>query len=160
MSSAIKNAEISKRKDEFNAFPASVEKTFFDKKTGGYVVTDNDRIASAKINKQELAKYEKEKNMCINFALAGNKLQHLKEVPRVSSPDVIFNGKKADLKSLSSHNNLVKEAKSAIKKQGAEIVLFEFKKFNSSFIGEIKKLEQLNIHGMYYIKGDNKIFEF
>ncbi|MEG0560898.1 MAG: hypothetical protein RR513_10355, partial [Muribaculaceae bacterium] len=106
-------------------------------------------------------KYEKEKNMCINYAKAGYAIRHLGEVSGVSSSDVLCNRVKADLKSTGSHNNILKYAKKAIREQGAKIVLFEFEKFNSSFIGEISRLKQLKIKGMYYIKGqETKIINF
>ncbi|MEG1766352.1 MAG: phage minor head protein [Muribaculaceae bacterium] len=153
---AIASGDIEKRKKEYNAITGNVEKTFFDKQSGGYVVTDKDRIESGNRNKQELAKYEKEKNMCINYAKAGYAIRHLGEVSGVSSSDVLCNRVKADLKSTGSHNNILKYAKKAIREQGAKMVLFEFEKMSVQIKTEINKVSKLGIHGMYYIIGREK----
>ncbi len=161
INSAINKTKIADKKAEFDAITGNVEKTFFDKNSGGYVITDNDRIDAAKKSKNEMEKYVKEKAMCINFAKDGNIIRHLGEFAGVSSADTLCNGLRADLKATASHNNIVKYAKKAIYKQDSEIVLFEFENFNSDFIAEINKLKNNNIHGMYYIKGESsKIIKF
>ncbi|MEG2219429.1 MAG: hypothetical protein RRY02_07915, partial [Muribaculaceae bacterium] len=101
-------------------------------------------------------KYEKEKNMCINYAKAGYAIRHLGEVSGVSSSDVLCNRVKADLKSTGSHNNILKYAKKAIREQGAKMVLFEFEKMSVQIKTEINKVSKLGIHGMYYIIGREK----
>jgi len=40
--------------------------------------------------------------------------------------DIHLNSIKADLKKTSSHNNMVRYAKHAVKKQGVDMVVFEF----------------------------------
>jgi hypothetical protein len=95
------------------------------------------------------------------FAENGYKIEMLKEVPRVPSPDVTINGVKADLKRITSHNNVVREAKSAIRKQGAEAVLFEFKKETDEIHNELLQLKKYDIHGYYYFSNNHdKIYSF
>lgn len=47
-----------------------------------------------------------------------------------------------------------------MKEQGADIVIFEFEKFADEIYTELNKLKRLNIHGMYFVKGENSIAEF
>lgn len=153
---AIARTQIEQRRTEYNAAPMDCQRTYFDESTGGYLVTDKARIQYAAQNKQETVKYEKEKHMCLTFAKAGDAVRHLREVPRVPSPDVTINGTPADLKSLSSHNNIVKEAKKAVYHQGADLVLFEFSKQSDKIAKEISNLSRMGIHGKYYYKGNEK----
>ena len=98
--------------------------------------------------------------MATTFAKAGYKVEMLMEVTRVPSPDVLINGVKAELKSVESYKKIVKHAKKAIDKQKAEIVLFEFETFGSDHIGELMKLKEMNIHGLYYVMGESRIRMF
>lgn len=151
-----------KAKQEYDTLnPNKYEKTFFDKKTGGYVATEKQRLAAAKANKQEAAKYAKEKAMCLAFAKGGNKIVHLGEVARISSADVTCNGMKADLKRTGSENNMIDYAKHARKSQGAKLVLFQFDKWNAKMASALKEITKLKIHGKYFITGrDNEIIDF
>ncbi|MDD4848937.1 MAG: hypothetical protein PHR53_09295 [Bacteroidales bacterium] len=136
-------------------------KRFFDTKTGGYVVTDRQRITAAKKIKQEGEKYEKERDMSLVFAKGGNKIVHRREVPGVSSADVLFNGLPADLKKTSSYDQIVKYAKYATHKQGAKLVLFQFDKWNAKMASELKKLQELKIHGKYFVTDkEDEIIDF
>ena len=62
--------------------------------------------------------------MSLTYAKAGYTIEMLKEASRTPSPDVRFNGVLADLKSTSSHNNIIRYAKSAIKEKKADVLLF------------------------------------
>ena len=68
----------------------------------------------------------------------------------------MINGIKADLKSTQGDGNIVKYGKKAIYEQDADIVVFEFEKMNFEIHQEINKLRNMNIHGMYIVKGSNK----
>lgn len=153
---AIAKTQIEQRRAEYNAAPIDCQRTYFDKQTGGYLITDKARIEYAAQNKQETAKYEKEKHMCVVFARSGDKIHHLREQVGISSPDVTINGISADLKSLSSHNNIIKYAKKAIHQQGADLVLFEFSKQTDKILKEINNLNRIGIHGKYYFKENEK----
>lgn len=91
--------------------------------------------------------------MCIAFARAGHKLQHLSEVSGISSSDVLFDGVPADLKSTRSHNNMMEYAKWAVRHQGAKIVLFRFEVWTKDISTTLKNIQKMGIHGWYYILG-------
>lgn len=150
----IERVAVDAKKREFDGVGKAYEKTFFDKKTGGYLVTDKKRIEVAKKNKQEKVKYEKEKDMCLAFARAGHKVQHLSEQSGVSSCDVLFDGIPADLKSTKSHNNIAGYAKHALRSQGASIILFRFDKMDRNIKNELLKLRRKGVHGWFYVKGE------
>lgn len=83
----------------------------------------------------------------------------LEEVPRVSSPDINIDGIKADLKRLSSHNNIIKEAKEAVRKQGADIVIFQFEKETEQIHLELQNLKKLGFWVIYFFKGrEDEVF--
>ncbi len=141
----------------YKGYSKEWQKELFNDTNGGYVITHKNRITKAKINKQEIQKFEKELAMAKVFGNAGNRIELLDEITGISSPDGIFNGLKADLKSISSHNNILKNAKKAIHKQGADIVLFEFTNDTQKIHLEILKLKKMNIKAYYYFKGKEKI---
>ncbi len=140
---------------------------------GGYLVVWSDRKPE---NKEKLLKqvpgkkpkkisndykkiYEKEYDMCKVFAAGGYRMAMLQEVPGVSSPDVWINGIPADLKRLSSGNNLERRARGAMK-QGAKIVLIQFDVMNDEMATKLKQLSKMGIHGKYFITDSEKIFDF
>ena len=145
---------------KYNSFGCEWEKTFFDDLSGGYVVVNKQRIEHSKRSKNEKAKFDKEFEMSLVFAKNGCKIELLEEIPRISSPDVRINGILADLKRVSSHNNIVKEAKKAVNNQGAKIVLFEFETENDKIHKEILKLQNVGIHGKYYFTKKYLIHDF
>jgi hypothetical protein len=140
--------------------PEDWTKIYFDEKTGGYIVINNGRIEHSKSSKNEKAKFDKEYEMSMVFAQNGYRIEMLKETPRIPSPDVRINGVTGDLKRVSSHNNIVKDAKKAIRKQGAEIVLFEFEKETQEIYSELLQLKKDGIPVYYYFSNEkNKIHE-
>ena len=148
---------IEKAKAEFNGYSEQkYERTFFDSERGGYLVTDKERKTFANRNKQELAKYKKEKNMCLIFAKGGNKMVHLSETPGVSSADTLCNGILADLKKIESDKHIVEDALYAVRHQHAKLVLFQFDKLTNRAKGAIKELATKKIHGKYFVTGDEK----
>ncbi|NLI72848.1 MAG: hypothetical protein GX361_09005 [Bacteroidales bacterium] len=84
----------------------------------------------------------------------------LDEIPRKASSDVLFNGVFGELKKLSSHNNIVKEAKNAIYKKNAKVVLFEFTEETEAIYLEINKLQvRFGIKAYYYFTNIGRIFK-
>ena len=131
---------------EYNSYGCEWEKAYFDELSGGYVVVEKRRIEQGNINKQEIEKYNKEYNMCLTLAKNGYKVEYLKMTE--GSFDIYLNGISADLKKTTSHNNILDYAKKAFYKQGAKIVVFEFKndtKKNTRGIRQVKKNEYKSI---------------
>jgi phage gp29-like protein len=150
---------VSYSRQLYKGYPKEWQKEFFNDQNGGFVVTNKNRISKAKVNKQETSKYKKEFSMAKVFAGSGFRMELLDEIAGISSPDALFNGLKADLKSISSHNNIIRDAKKAIYKQGADVVLFEFTNDTPKIHLEILKLRKMNIKAYYYFTGkENMIF--
>ena len=63
--------------------------------------------------------------MCHDLAEAGHKIEHLSDKNRKPgyTYDIHYDGQKADLRSVSSHNNIEKHIRKAIKEQGAKVVI-------------------------------------
>lgn len=125
---------------------------------GGSVSTPKARLAKGNYNKQEQAKFEKELRMAKRFASGGHKIEFVAN--DVSSFDVLIDGIKADFKSTSSPGNIVKYAKHATRKQGADLVLFECSSWGTPYIEAIDKLKRMGIHGKYLLPGDSTIYSF
>ena len=135
---------------KYNSYDSEWEKAYFDEYNGGFVVVNKQRIIHSNASKNEKAKFDKEFSMSKIFAKNGHAIEMLEEIPRIPSPDARINGILADLKKVSSHNNVVKEAKKAINSQGAKIVLFEFDTETDKIHKEILKLQNIGIQGKYY----------
>ncbi len=118
------------------------------------------RLDNALKSKNEFAKFEKEITMCKVAVKNGHSVEMLEEIPGVSSCDILLDGKKCELKSINQASNIHKHAKKAIKKQGAEQILFELGKWGTDFETEIQILKGKGIHGFYYIKGSDILNEF
>jgi hypothetical protein len=103
------------------------------------------------MNKQEAAKFKKEFDMAMVYAKNGYRIEMLEEKPGVPSPDVRINGILGELKRLSSHNNIAKEAKNAIRKQKSDLVLFQFEKMTEKIQEELFKLTQRGILWKYFL---------
>ena len=141
---------IKKAKVTYNSYGNEWEKVYFDEKTGGYLVVNKQRIEHSKLSKNEKKKFDKEVDMSFVFAKNGYSIELLEEIPRIPSPDAKVNGVLAELKKVSSHNNIVKEAKDAINNKGAKIVLFKFDVETNKIHKEILKLQKTGIHCKYY----------
>lgn len=148
-------------RNKYLSYGDNWQKSYFDDKTGGYVVTEKQRIISAEKSKNELAKYQKEVDMCNVLAKSGYRIEHLVEVAGVSSPDVKINEIFADLKRTKGAGNIINYAIKATEKQGAEIVLFQFEEMNAKILGAINALKLRNIKGKYFITGkEDEIISF
>ena len=105
----------------------------------------------------------------MKYASFGFQIEHLNEFPGISSPDVALvrhgytvrvNGRLADLKRLSSANNIFKEGKDAIYKKGADIVMYEFTGHFRGLTRALEKLKIKNIHGYYYFSDGHTYYSF
>lgn len=127
-------------------------KHYFDEQSGGYVVIHQQRLAASQKSKNERAKLEKERNMCVNYARIGFRIKMLEEIAGVSSADVICNEVLAELKSVESSKKIIRRAKEG-KGQGAEIILFELHKKDEEAYLELDKLQhKYGISFAYYFK--------
>lgn len=149
--------EREKARNQYEAYDQKWRKEYFNEENGGYLVTEESRYTYGNRNKQEKAKYDKEREMCLTYARAGYRIEHLGEIPGVSSPDVTINGIPADLKRTKGGGNIVKYAKKAIAKQGAKMVLFQFDEWNEIIRKELITLKRENIEVKYFITGDSEI---
>ena len=149
-------SDILKSRDEYDALGAEWQKDYFNGNNGGFLATHLDRKEAGEINKNERKKYEKELEMCQVFARSGYRIEHLPEQPGVSSPDVTINGLPADLKRVSSHNNIVRYAVKAVKKQGAKEVLFQVDTMTDEVRREFGLLKKMNIKVRYFVTGEEK----
>lgn len=127
---------------------------------GGSITTPAKRLSKGNLNKQEQGKFEKELRVAKRFAENGHQIVFTEEPPGTPMHDVIFDGKRADIKSLKSHNNLLRECRDAISHQHAEIVLLEFTQRNDKIIQTIQRLSREGIHGKYYFTDDYIILDF
>lgn len=130
--------------------PEKWQKVAYYKDSSGYVVSDLQRIKHSRISKNETEKYEKELSMCRVLGKNGYRVEMLEEIPGISSPDITINGIKADLKSLSSANNIERHAKDAIRKQGADAVVFHFSKETEDIHIKLLKLQRMGYKIFYF----------
>ena len=154
--------KITEAREQYDSYNANEwEKTFFDEKTGGYLVTEKARIVKSKKSDNEFKKFDKEQGMCKVLARNGFTVEHLDD-KNGNSYDIHLNKIKADLKKTGSHNNIEIYAKDAIRKQGAEIVVFEFENNTKDIHAKILKLvKTYDIHGFFYFShSKDKIFKF
>lgn len=150
--------ERDKIKKQYEAYDEKRwEKHLYDNDTGGYLVTERSRIEAGGRNKQEQAKYDKEHEMCLTFAHAGYRIEHLDETPGISSPDVTINGMPADLKRTKGYGNIVKYARKAVRQQGAEMALFQFDEWNDEFRKQLLILKKEGIKVKYFITGEDEV---
>jgi hypothetical protein len=94
--------------------------------------------------------------MCQNLAKNGYKVEYRETVE--GSFDILLDGSPADLKKTRSHNHILDYALKAVKKQGAEIVIFEFEanELTPGMHDELNKLKRMGIEVKYFLK-DGKV---
>ncbi len=131
--------------------------------SGGYVVTEHERIVESQVSKQELGVYRKEQDMARDLAKMGHKIVHLAEHNRPAGDryDALFDGVKADFKSTKSHNNVVKYGEKALEEQGADMVIFRLEEHSSKMHWELQKLKKKfpNNDILYYYKDEQIVSE-
>ena len=152
-------AHVADTRREYEAYGDEIERVLFDHNTGGYVVAHHSRLAHGYISKNEREKLEKEMRMAEVFARNGYRIEMLEEADRKSAPDVLINGIKGDFKSVSSENNVVRYAKKAFKKQGAEVVLFEIDAMTREIYTELLKAKEKGGRIFYYSQKDRVVHE-
>ena len=152
-------ARIADNRREYESYGDEIERVLFDHNTGGYVVAHHSRLAHGYISKNEREKLEKEMRMAEVFARNGYRIEMLEEADRKSAPDVLINGIKGDFKSVSSENNVVRYAKKAFKKQGAEVVLFEIDAMTREIYTELLKAKEKGGRIFYYSQKDRVVHE-
>ena len=156
-----KTNDISAAWREYQSLPSSEwRKDFFCFETGGYLVTSWKRIELANKNQKELLKFEKEHEMCEAFSHSGLRIKYLEDEKPDGSYDVICNDMKGDLKKTKGAGNIVRYAKYATRKQGADIVLFEFEKWKSETRNAVSEMIRKNLHGYYFITGTGFVHAF
>jgi SPP1 gp7 family putative phage head morphogenesis protein len=149
--------EVLRAWDEYSSKGDEWKKQYFNGDNGGWLVTHADRRQAANASKNELAKFQKETDMCRVFAKNGYRIEHLPEMPSISGPDVLINGIPADLKRVSNHNNILKYALKAVRQQGAKEVLFCLDVLNDAVRFELSKVKQRGITVRYFVTGDEKM---
>lgn len=122
------------------------------------MVVPHSRRQEALRSKNERKKLASELRTARVFAQAGHKIQFTAH--GTTNHDVYCDGIPADIKKLSSANNIVRHAKHATRKQGAKMVLFEFTEHSAMTSQKLAKLSQLNIHGRYFHTDDKIIKSF
>lgn len=137
--------------------PDNVGLTYYNKRSGGMLITSNQRKAAASVSKNEAEKFSKEQAMCLILAQNGYTVEHLPEKPGISSSDILINGEAADLKKTSSANNIVKYAKKAVRQQGADLVIFEFENETKAIYAELEALKRLGIKAKYFFSNSGKV---
>lgn len=158
------HAEPSDDYKEFRAYSRDWQKTYFDPDTGGFVVTHKERIESGNKSPNEHEKFQKEQTMCKDLAEQGHKVEHLSDNGRKKGQtyDVNFDGEHADLKSVTSHNNIEKYVRHAVREQGAKTVIVRVE--NSAKKGKAVKAlhDSKRKYGrkiLYYFESDKKLRE-
>lgn len=139
ISKAITSAQLTER------YPIEKWEHSYVHASGGYVVTEQERIAEGKINKQEQEVYRKEQAIAKDLARMGHHIEHLAENNRPVGEryDTLFDGVKADFKSTRSHNNIAKYGKKAFREQGADMVVYRLEQHTEGMIKELKNLKEL-----------------
>ena len=165
----IASIMINLDKRAFYSYDSGWERTFFDERTGGFVVTELARKYKT-MSKHDLETFLKEQRMAMRFASFGFQIEHLNEMPGISSPDayvrkhggesLTVKGHLADFKSTKSANNIVEYAKHAVRDQGADFLLIEFLSHDVRIPSAIRSMISNKIHGYYYYWDDNKYRSF
>lgn len=159
MNAEQKDNAIRSSWEMYEGYGNAWEKTYFDERSGGYVVVNKDRVEKSMISKNETAKFNKELVMAKIFAQNGYRIEMLREESGVSSPDIRINNLTADLKKTGSANNIVKYAKKAVGQQGADLVAFEFENETKEIYAELEALKRLGIKAKYFFTKSGKVYD-
>ncbi|MCQ2959486.1 MAG: hypothetical protein MJ198_04775 [Bacteroidales bacterium] len=89
--------------------------------------------------------------MCEILKLHGFHIEHLSDNKEEGTYDITLNGIPADLKRMTSSSNIVKNASYAIHKQNAQLIIFQFDKWDDSFREKVGVLKQKHIQGYYFL---------
>lgn len=102
--------------------------------------------------------------MCIDLANQGHKIEHLSDKGRKKGEtyDIHLDGLKADLKSVSSHNNIEKYVRHAVRGQGAKVVIIrvENKANKKKVIDSLRNAKRkYGRRIIYYYQSEKKLLE-
>lgn len=149
---------IGENRKKYEGLNKEWEKIFFNEENGGYLAIHKSRLAHSKINKQESAKYKKEKKIGEVFARNGFAIEMIPEPPRVPTADAMANGMLSDFKKTRSHNNIVKYVREDMKSKNAEMFFFEIEKETRSVYVEFEKLfKKYGAKAYFYFTGREDI---
>lgn len=147
---------VERRREKYDSYDETkYNKVYFDEKTGGYVVEEKARYENSLASPNEKAKYKKEQGMCKDLANHGFAVEHLDDT--TWGYDIHMNKVPADLKRLSSANNIARHAKHAVRDQGAKRVVFQFETMNDAIHKELNSLTNKGIHGWFYVTGQEDV---
>lgn len=151
------------RKD-FDAYSTDKwEHSYISKKQNGYVVTELERLKEAKSSKNEQDKFKKEYRMCQVAADNGHRVEFLRGSNRIPGQtyDINLDDVPTDLKSTGSIGNIVKYAKHAYQKQGAQAVLFEIHEQIEGLFDKFREIKRkYDIKVYFYFEKEKVVYEF
>lgn len=128
--------------------------------SGGYVVTELQRIKEGKQNSAERAVFKKEMDICKVSADHGHKIAYLSSTDRKKGEtyDILFDGVPAELKSFSGGGALIKQMKHALTEQGAKMVVVRLE--NREVLNKlIEARRKLKGRILYYYMGEDILIE-
>ncbi len=114
-------------------------------------MTQKARLEQAVKSKNEMAKFQKEQEMCLTAAKNGHAVEHLADAKDGGTYDAVIDGVKTDLKRTEGAGNIQKYGIHAVRKQGAEQVYFQFDNWTTKHRTSIGVLSSLGIHGVYIL---------
>ncbi len=125
---------------------------------GGSVSTDPKREEMSHRSRNEERVYRKELDVCKFLANHGFNIRHLSAGSVANGTyDILINGRKADIKCTEGASNIIKYAKKATQKQGAEIVVFRFEIRTPQIEEKIKELWRKGYKCLYYYRGESEL---
>lgn len=157
-------------REKFDSYGDQWEKTYFDEKSGGFVVTEKGRIEDGNKSGRNKDVFDREEEVCRFFAEKGFQVEHIAEPEKIKAPDarivrgkhslIRINGELAEIKDTRSVTNVVGYGTDAVSKKKAKVVIFRFTERNPELVNKVYELARKNIHGFYYFLGDNQYKEF
>lgn len=153
-------------RNAIESYPAEKwERTHISADNKGLLVTERTRIEESKASSNASSVFDKEQRMCKVIADNGHIVEHLAENNRAvgNRYDVHIDGHKADLKCIgadSNAGNMASYASDALKKQGANIVVFEIPRHEQQFYDAIHEcLRKYPIRVMFYFSDERILKE-
>ena len=159
-------------KEEYESYDNAVwEHTYFNKETGGYLVTELSRITEGERNHQTMSDFAKEREAALKYASWGFQIEHLADRRNVGGnpdarvwregPSVRVNGLLADIKTVTTPKKFVKRVNEAFE-QGSKMVLLHltYERNDRKLKKQIESLKENGRRGYYYFDGENRYYEF
>lgn len=157
------------------------EHTYFDYRTGGYLVTERDRFKELVPDKHGAEEsrteqtFREEREAAMRYAKWGFQIEHLanRNNPggnpdarlRRKAPNIRVNGILADIKTITSPSKFTRRVNEAYNKNGAQFammrLLYPRNEDNETALNKsIRLLQKENRHGCYYFEGENQFYWF